>query len=437
MKKSLLALAAMGAFASVAQAQSSVTVYGVIDEGYVGGNNRQSNGTVATTGAAPTAATATAGTTGVKKSTYNGFQGGNESSNRLGVRGTEDLGGGMSAFFTYETQITADGDATTATTQGTTGLFSTTRQAFVGLKKNGIGQAALGTQNTVIYDAVLATAPTGVNNINGSLVDNISTKGIGGGTYQTGIGNTTGYATRIGNTLGLKSDKFAGFNLRLSLTANSTNTTQTNTGGAGAGVGGANNVSGAAAGLDYGWQKLFLTANYQSFTASSNTNAASTAPILFGATASGAGGSANSAGTNVKDVGQYYAATYDFGVLKGFVQYINRKATSQSQQNNYSKFTAQQIGVRSFITPALEGWIAGSMGKYQSMQSVTSGQVTYTPGQSNLTAMQVGANYFLSKRTNLYAIYGQTASSNVALTSGANTTSANLNNYALGIRHTF
>jgi predicted porin len=32
MKKSLLALAAMGAFASAAQAQSSVTVYGVIDE---------------------------------------------------------------------------------------------------------------------------------------------------------------------------------------------------------------------------------------------------------------------------------------------------------------------------------------------------------------------------------------------------------------------
>ena len=437
MKKSLLALAAMGAFASVAQAQSSVTVYGVIDEGYVGGNNRQSNGTVATTGAAPTAATATAGTTGVKKSTYNGLTGGNESTNRLGVRGNEDLGGGMSAFFTYETAITADADATGATTQGTTSMFSTTRQAFVGLKKNGIGQAALGTQNTVIYDAVLATAPTGVNNITGSLVDNMSTKGIGTTAITSGTANTTGYETRIGNTIGLKSDKFAGFNVRASLTAQSTNTTQTVTGGATNGAGGTNNVSGTAIGLDYGWQKLFLTANYQSFTASSNTNAQSTAPILFGSTSATAGGSTNAFGTNVKDDGQYYAATYDFGVLKGFVQYINRKATTDSMAAAYSKFTAQQIGVRSFITPALEGWIAGSMGKYQSMQSVTTGVVTYTPGQSNLTAMQVGANYFLSKRTNLYAIYGQTASSNVALTNGANTTSANLNNYALGIRHTF
>jgi len=416
MKKSLLALAAMGAFASVAQAQSSVTVYGVIDEGYVGGNSRAG----------------TSGATGVTKKTNNGLIGGNESTNRLGVRGNEDLGGGMSAFFTYETAITADGDS-----GATTSLFSTTRQAFVGLKKNGIGQAALGTQNTVIYDAILATAPTGVNNITGSLVDNMSTKGIGTTAITSGTGNTTGYETRIGNTIGLKSDKFAGFNVRASLTAQSTNTNQTVTGGAGNGTGGPNNVSGQAIGLDYGWQKLFLTANYQSFTASSNTNAASTAPILFGSTSATAGGSTNAFGANVKDDGQYYAATYDFGVLKGFVQYINRKATSQSQQNNYSKFTAQQIGVRSFITPALEGWIAGSMGKYQSNGVLTAGQVSYTPGQSNLTAMQVGANYFLSKRTNLYAIYGQTASSNVALTNGANTTSANLNNYALGIRHTF
>ena len=417
MKKSLLALAAMGAFASVAQAQSSVTVYGVIDEGYVGGNSR-----AGTSGAQP----------GVTKKTYNGLTGGNESTNRLGVRGNEDLGGGMSAFFTYETAITADGDS-----GATTSLFSTTRQAFVGLKKNGIGQAALGTQNTVIYDAILATAPTGVNNITGSLVDNMSTKGIGTTAITSGTGNTTGYETRIGNTIGLKSDKFAGFNVRASLTASSTNTTQTSQGGAAAGVGGANNVTGQAIGLDYGWQKLFLTANYQSFTASSNTNAQSTAPILFGSTSSTAGGSTNAFGTNVKDDGQYYAATYDFGVLKGFAQYISRKATSASQQNAYSKFSAQQIGVRSFITTALEGWIAGSMGKYQSMQDVSTGTVRYTPGQSNLTAMQVGANYFLSKRTNLYAIYGQTASSNVALTNGANTTSANLNNYALGIRHTF
>jgi len=294
MKKSLLALAAMGAFASVAQAQSSVTVYGVIDEGYVGGNSRASG------------PVSTSNPTGVVKATSSGLTGGNESTNRLGVRGVEDLGGGMSAFFTYETAITADGDSNN--TNATTGLFSTTRQAFVGLKKNGIGQAALGTQNTVIYDAVLATAATGVNNITGSLVDNMSTKGIASTAITTGTANTIGYETRVGNTLGLKSDKFMGFNVRASLTAQSTNSTVASAPGATGvgtgGTGGTNNQSGAAIGLDYGWKNLFLTANYQSFTASANTNGTSTAPILFGSTSATKGGSTNALGTNVKDVGQ-------------------------------------------------------------------------------------------------------------------------------------
>ncbi len=35
MKKSLFALAAMGAFTGAAQAQSSVTVYGLLDVGYI------------------------------------------------------------------------------------------------------------------------------------------------------------------------------------------------------------------------------------------------------------------------------------------------------------------------------------------------------------------------------------------------------------------
>jgi len=40
MKKSLFAVAAATAFAGAAQAQSSVTVYGVLDMGYIGSNVR-------------------------------------------------------------------------------------------------------------------------------------------------------------------------------------------------------------------------------------------------------------------------------------------------------------------------------------------------------------------------------------------------------------
>lgn len=79
MKKSLLALAVLGAFAGVAQAQTSVTIYGSID----GGVRRVTN------------STATGGTSLTMGSgVYN--------SNRLGFKGVEDLGGGMNAHFNLE-----------------------------------------------------------------------------------------------------------------------------------------------------------------------------------------------------------------------------------------------------------------------------------------------------------------------------------------------
>ena len=436
MKKSLLALAAMGAFASVAQAQSSVTVYGVLDEGYVGGNVRQSNGTAPNTGVQATTTSNTAGTTGVVKSTAGGFAAGAESTNRIGVRGSEDLGGGMSAIFTYEAKMDIDGGSTSS-------LFSTTRQAFVGLKKNGIGTFAFGTQNTVIYEAVLATDPTGTNNVAGSLLSNRTTGFLAGTTQALSSGEAadTAYATRQRNTLTLKSDDFAGFKARALVLASSSNSTQTQTATATtAGVGGQTNNSGYGLGVDYSWKNLYLTANMQSFKNTSNGIAQTTAPIMFGSTSATAGGSLNSNGSNVQDGGQYYAATYDFGVLKAYANYINRKVSQDTNTSYFSKYTAQQIGVRSFITPTVEAWIAGSVGKYASLPVITAtgSGATYTPGQSNLTAMQVGANYWLSKRTNLYAIYGQQGSSNVALGNVANnTSSSNVNNYALGLRHTF
>jgi predicted porin len=450
MKKSLLALAAMGAFASAAQAQSSVTVYGVLDEGYVGGNLRQSNGTVATSGAAPTTTTANEGKTGVIKKTGGGFAAGGESTNRIGVRGSEDLGGGMSAFFTYEAKIDIDSGSGSGSGGGAgdSGLFSTTRQAFVGLKKNGIGSFALGTQNTVIYDAVLATDPTGTNNMAGSLLSMRTTSSVSSAYsagYQTGLSGDSAYATRQRNMLTLKSDNFAGFTARALVLAAAANSTSTLSSSASVtGVGGTSNSTGYGLGLDYTWNKLYLTANMQSFKNSVSALAQSTPPVIFGATTAGAAGSTNNLGSNVQDNGQYYAATYDFGILKAYANYVNRKMSMDSNTSYFSKFTAQQFGVRSFITPTVEGWIAGSVGKYSSLPQIvtTGGGATYTPGQANLTAMQVGANYYLSKRTNLYAIYGQQGSSNVAFaaagaTTPGNTTSANVNNYAVGVRHTF
>ena len=419
MKKSLLAVAALGAFASAAQAQSSVTVYGIMDIGYVGGNSRVASGTAVT------------------KGTSNTFTGGAESTNRIGFKGTEDLGGGSSAFFTVELGLepasTTSGFKNSATTEN--------RQSFVGLKKNGIGQFALGTQYTLVHQSVALTDAGGTNNILGDMIYTSAT-GVGATVadnnlaVNNGFGAGNSYTIRSQNALTLDTDTFAGFKGHGLVIMNNTNTTQTTFANSNGYSGGTNNQNGWGLGVDYTWQKLFVTAAMQQLNAkqaynvtglAANANAATTIAAanisIFGA------GQASSLGTNVKDNQYYVAATYDFGILKAYAQYISRKVTAQQDSGYYAKRTGEQIGVRSFITPTIEAWAQGGLGKTTAFGS--------SNPAANMTAWQVGSNYWLSKRTNLYAIYGQVGTSNVSVVANQNPASFNASNYAIGLRHTF
>ncbi|MGF6574018.1 putative porin [Paraburkholderia sp. GAS333] len=112
-------------------AQSSVTLYGLIDVGLSYTSNAQtgrSNGALKGASQYSFQDAATSGVTG----------------SRFGIRGTEDLGGGNSAIFTLENGF---GGGTGAIALGGA-LFA--RQAFVGLKSNTLGTVTLGRQ----YDAV-------------------------------------------------------------------------------------------------------------------------------------------------------------------------------------------------------------------------------------------------------------------------------------------
>ena len=427
MKKSLFALAAVGALAGTAQAQSSVTVYGIFDIGVTGGNDRVGTGsTIGTTNNAP----------GTIKTTAMAVAQSGESTSRLGFKGSEDLGGGLSAVFTIETAL-----APSSTSSVT--LISTTRQAFVGLKKNGVGSFLAGTQNTTIYDAVLASDPSGVNNYAGNLITTNQVSGAGqaaassntAGTY--GLASNISYNTRVANALQFKSESFSGVTVRAMVLGAVKNSSVTTNGGAGAGSGGVSNVTGGGLGLDYTWSKLNVTANYQQFNQYANANAASTTAVMFGAGTDGNVGSTSAEGLNVNDAGTYLAANYDFGILKAYYQYVNRKATQANNSLYYQKYSANQIGVNSYITPTVQVWASAAVGKFQPEAAFNASGNVYTPGSTNLTAFQIGSNYWLSKRTNLYAIYGQAAQSNQAFTSGANPISYNINNYGVGVRHTF
>jgi predicted porin len=115
MKKTTLALAALSVASGAAHAQSSVTLYGLVDEGLVYVNNQSGHANLETV-TGPT------------------------SGSRFGLRGTENLGGGLSAIFTLENGFdTSNGKML----QGNR-LFG--RQAFVGLSSKSYGALTLGRQ---------------------------------------------------------------------------------------------------------------------------------------------------------------------------------------------------------------------------------------------------------------------------------------------------
>ncbi len=413
MKKSLFAIAAVTAFAGAAQAQSSVTVYGILDVGYVGGNER-----VATSKA-------------VNKQTFNTIGQSAQSTSRLGFRGTEDLGGGTSAFFNFETQL-----------QPNAATFSSlqTRAANVGLAQKGMGRATIGTQNTVVTDAIGPTITGQFNNIVGSLLFTSFTGPTSlGGTKTLAEGNANGntdaFTFRTASTLKLQSENIAGFTGSAMLVMNNENDTQTTpaTNGTTGYSGGKNNQNGWGLGANYTFKKFTATAAYQSFTATNpygslsysldttkatatNSTAATTAgtPVAYGL----------ATGTNVKDNQAYVGATYDFGILKAYAGWIDRKVTSQINSNQYAKRTAQEIGVRGNFTPKIEGYASFGNGRITRFGS--------NEPTANIMGYQLGANYNMSKRTNLYAIYGYSGTSNASANN-----SFNASNYAVGVRHTF
>ena len=149
MKKSLLAIAAMTAFAGAAQAQSSVTVYGVIDTGIANITNVANTSTVTATGT---------------KATATGMQNGGLSTPRFGLKGSEDLGGGSKAVFVLESEfLSADGSQ--ASSQDA--LFN--RASWVGLENAKLGTIKLGRMNTAGYDALARMETFGGGNLGGAI----------------------------------------------------------------------------------------------------------------------------------------------------------------------------------------------------------------------------------------------------------------------------
>ena len=373
MKKLLATLMLSLGVTAVAQAQSSVTIYGILDVGYIGKNLKGS----------PATATNTLNS--------NQFGSSAQTSSRLGFRGTEDLGGGTSAFFTIETGLTP--------TSSTLSSFNN-RQSFVGLAQKGYGNVAVGTQYGPIHKAVGATDPGQLNNVIGSVI--YPAAGTDGGQSSA----DAAYTVRFANSLTATTERFKGLSANAIYSLNNQNSTQT-----GATTGGTVNNNAYGLGVDYTIGNLYATVAYQSVKSINDTSATASISSSF-------------VGTNTTDSQMYAGATYDFKIVKLFAGYTDRKVQSNLNSNDSLNRTAQQIGVRGNVTKKVEAWGSVGNGRYNAFGT---NQAT-----ANFTAYQLGANYWMSKRTNLYAIAGSTQTSSTSTTG-----SLSGNMYAVGARHTF
>ena len=169
MKKSILALAVMGAFAGAAQAQSSVTIYGAVDA------------SLSYTNKIITSGKETGGLMAVDSGLIKG--------SRLGVKGAEDLGGGLKAVFTIENGFGVD--------NGETAQKSVMwgRQSTIGLSGN-FGAVLVGRQADVLAD-----------------IGNIGSGGDFGGVttrvHSLGLDRTG--TERVNNSIRYNSPDFNGF----------------------------------------------------------------------------------------------------------------------------------------------------------------------------------------------------------------------------------
>jgi predicted porin len=408
-----------------------------MDVGYTGGNARLSSGA------------------NNIRETVGRISNSMESGSRFGVRGNEDLGGGTAAQFVFELGIQPAGNAgsngaaatTTASTAGNASAPNWSpniRQAYVGFSQKGMGDVRVGTQNTLFWEQAGANTTGQLSQTLGSMLApttdgaffSTSTfpsqaSAVASGTNGSAFGS---YTTRTTNTVRFATERMAGLIGKAAYTQSNSNVNQTTPAkdGTTGYSGGENNQTGYQLAVDYAIQKANIQASYASFKSENPYGAIAWTPVATAATvdkntSAAAGGvtawGGGTQGVNVTDAQTLITASYDFGILKAYAGWTNRKITSGLDSNNFAKRTAQEIGVRSFITPKIEGWASAGNGRFTSYG-------TNAP-TANIVGYQVGSNYWMSKRTNLYAIYGQNNTSSTS--NGA----YNASQYSIGARHTF
>lgn len=356
MKKSIFASAILCVLAGSAYAQSSVTVYGVVDLG-LAAESGNAAGSIAKL------------TSGIA------------SGSRLGFKGTEDLGNGMSANFLLESGIGAD---TGANNQG--GL-AFGRQAFVGLSGD-FGSVNLGRQYTPQYLTML-------------MADPFST-GLAGDAANL-MPNTGNASSRMDNAIKYSTKKMQGFSAELAYGF-----------GEIAGDTAASRQLGVA--VDYSGGPLNVRLGYHN----RNNNTALASNV-----------------ENGKNT--LFALTYDFGVAKAYLAYGIDKGVNSSPLRNSSNPFASLIAPAA-STDSTDLLIGTSVpcgaGTFLASYIVKDDK---TAKNQDANQWALGYRYAMSKRTDLYTAYARINNKNGAGYTVGSAIEAGSGDKAfqVGVRHSF
>jgi len=387
MKKSLLALAAFGSFAGVAHAQSSVTLYGIVDEGLIYNNNQAGKKLYGTTA-------------------------GNVQGDRWGLRGTEDLGGGLKALFVLENGFNA------YTGKLGQGGDEFGRQAFVGISTAQFGTVTLGRQ----YDSVVDY--TGALEVGSQWATFY-------GAHPGDLDNMNN-SNRVNNSIKYTSATYSGVTFgglySLGGNAGNFNRNQIWSGGVGYAQG---PLTLAAAYLNV------KNPNYSFF--GNNSSSSATASNMTGSQVYS--GFASAQTQQVISAGGAYTfgpatvgATYSNTQFRGLGQTAVTGQPAGSSNFGNAKLNNVEANFKYQVTPALLLGVAYDYTK------------AYSVSNEKIHQGIVGVDYFLSKRTDLYAdgiyqhadgtnSFGHTATAQINGLSPS--TTSNQVAAIIGIRHKF
>jgi predicted porin len=376
MQNKIIALAVAGLLSGAAFAQSNVTMYGRIDIGYL-------NGDASTTNAAGVRTDSDISSTG--------FASGAFTTNRIGFKGSEDLGNGLKANFNLEYALmnTAKNGADTGNDQGGATSPINTRLATVGLSSSW-GAFDLGRQTQAIEMAWGPGSAGMQNNAVGTL-----------------YGDTRLTDPRADELLTYTTPNMSGFQAKVQYGKG-----QTDTNGTGATPFGKNDHTRVGLAASYTNGPINANLGYSK----ESTENASAAAI-----------------TNLDlNLSQWVASgSYNFGVAKVFGIYTRGKAEAGYANANLAIIAADgEINRR-------KGWELGvnvPVGPATLVASIYRAKTDFATATPNAEhdGYQLAALYPLSKRTTVYGMYGSTDTDHTS-----SDRKYSYDQFAVGLRHDF